>query len=54
MITRPGSTLFTIACSLELVPEPPLLGTGTALLGSGAGAMALLLGCGAAEELAVG
>jgi hypothetical protein len=43
-----------IACSLEFVPEPPLLGTGIALLGSGAGARALLLGCGAAEEPADG
>ena len=50
MITRPCSTLLR----LPVVPVP-LLGAGTAVLGSGAGAIALLLGCGgAAEEFAAG
>jgi hypothetical protein len=35
-----------MACSLELMPVPPLLGAGITLLGAGAGA--LLLGAGAA------
>src|SRR5580700_1450559 len=50
MRTRPGWTLFTMACSPALRPEPPLLGTGAALLGRGAGA--LLLGCGTAAAAA--
>jgi len=35
-------------------PDPPLLGAGTAVLGSGAGATALLLGCADGEEFAAG
>jgi hypothetical protein len=54
MITMPGSTLLTIACSLAFVPGPPLLGTGIALLGRGVGGAALLLGCGAADVLDAG
>ena len=49
MMTRPGATLFTTACSPALVLGLLLLGcgtAGTALLGSGAGFSALLLGCG--------
>ncbi len=52
MITRPWPTLFRPACP-AFVPDPPL-GVGTAVLGSGAGAIALLLGCGTAEVLAAG
>ena len=44
MITRPRSTLLTFPDA----PDPPLPGEGTAVLGSGAGAIALLLGCGTA------
>ena len=55
MITRPGSTLFTMACSPALVPGLAVLGWGTAVLGSGVGFSALLLGCGdAAAELDAG
>src|SRR6266478_2871765 len=50
MMTRPGATLFMMACSPALVLGP-LLGSGAALLGSGAGFSALLLGCGAAEPV---
>src|SRR6516165_1510439 len=50
MITRPGRTLFTIACSLEPAPEPPRLGVGT----EEGGASGLLLGCGVAELLDAG
>ena len=46
MMTRPGATLFTIACSPALVLGLLLPGCGTALLGGGAGFSALLLGCG--------
>jgi hypothetical protein len=55
MITKPGETFVATAPSAGLVP-PPLLGSGTALLGAGAGTagMALLLGCGDAEVLAAG
>ena len=50
MMTRPGSTLARMACSLALVPELlPLLGWGIAALGSGAGALAE--GCADAELL---
>src|SRR5580700_4866652 len=44
MMTRPGVTLFTIACSPALVLGLLLPGCGAALLGGRAGA--LLLGCG--------
>ena len=51
MITRPCSTLLRFPDA----PDPPLLGEGTAVLGGGAGAIALLLGCGtAATELDAG
>jgi hypothetical protein len=54
MITRPRSTLLRFPDPPD-PPDPPELGTGTAVLGSGAGAIALLLGCGAAaEEFAAG
>ncbi len=43
MIMMPRSTLVRL-------PGTPLLGAGTAVLGSGTGTTALLLGCGAAEE----
>src|SRR5260370_34745091 len=46
MMTRPGATLFTMACSPALVLGLLALGIGTALLGSGAGFSAPLLGCG--------
>src|SRR6516164_4339748 len=50
MTTRPGRTLATIACSLELVPEPPPPGPGT----EGGGENGLLLRGGAAELLDAG
>src|SRR5580704_13668309 len=46
MMTRPGATLFTTACSPALVLGLLLLGSGTALLGGGEGVSAPLLGCG--------
>src|ERR1700730_18500604 len=49
MMTRPGATLFTTACSPALVLGLLVLGCGIAMLGSGAGFSAPLLGCGAAE-----
>jgi hypothetical protein len=53
MITTPRSTLLRFPDPDP--PNPPLLGVGTAVLGSGAGGIALLLGCGtAADELAAG
>src|SRR5579864_2941058 len=56
MITRPGWTLFRIACSLALDEDPPLLGVGAGVNGvtGVCGTMALLLGCGVAELLDAG
>jgi hypothetical protein len=47
MITTPCATLLRLPCT-------PLPGAGTAVLGSGAGANALPLGAGDAEEFAAG
>jgi len=49
MMTRPGATLFTMACSPALVLGPLLGCCGIAPLGSGLGFSAPLLGCGDAE-----
>src|SRR5580658_2464421 len=49
--TRPGSTLFRIACWLASAAPPPLLGTGIAVLGIGVGAVGVTVGCGAAAEV---
>src|ERR1700722_4925000 len=49
MMTRPGATLFTTACSLPLTMGLLLLGWGIAPVGRGPGFTALARGAGAAE-----
>ena len=51
MMTMPCPTLLMLPVA---VPVPPLLGTGTAVLGSGTGALALGCADGTAEEFAAG
>src|SRR3984957_20881855 len=51
MMTRPGATLFTTACSLALMLGLVVLGWGIAPVGSGAGFSTLLCGVGAAEAV---
>src|ERR1700733_8131121 len=52
MMTRPGSTLLRIAVWLAFpAAPPPLLGCGIAVLGIGAGAVGVTVGCGAAAAV---
>jgi len=48
MMTRPGATLFTMACSPAVVLGL-LLGCGSAMLGCGTGFSAPLVGCADAD-----